>query len=105
PHQRAARPVAPRLAPTRAASDLYRPPEPVCDWKVCGLSPSLIVSVPLLLMSTAELVSVRFRVSDDSTAGSLVPRMLMVTVVEVASALRTVDVSLLVVPATNSLFA
>ena len=66
---------------------------PVCATKVAGLSTSLIVSVPLLLMSAAELVSVRLRGVADSTAASLVPRMLMVTEVVVPSALRTVNVS------------
>ena len=39
--------------------------------------------------SAPQLVSVRFRVSDDSTAASLVPRMLTVTEVRVPSALAT----------------
>ena len=43
--------------------------------------------------SAPQLVSVRFRVSDDSTAASLVPRMLTVTEVRVPSALATAKVS------------
>ena len=43
----------------------------------------LIASVPEVLISVAELVSVRFFVSEESTAASLVPRMLMVTEVAV----------------------
>ena len=44
-------------------------------------------------MSAAELVSVRLRVSAESTAASLVPRMLMVTEVWVPSALATSKLS------------
>ena len=44
-------------------------------------------------MSAAALVSVRLRMSAESTAASLVPRMLMVTEVRVPSALATVKVS------------
>ena len=66
---------------------------PACATKVAGLSTSLMVSVPEVLMSAAELVSVRFRSSADRTAASLVPRMLMVTEVCVPSALATVKVS------------
>ena len=39
--------------------------------KVAGLSTSLMVSVPLVLIAAAALVSVRVRVSDDSMAASL----------------------------------
>ena len=52
---------------------------PACATKVAGLSTSLMVSVPEVEMSAAALVSVRFGVSADSTAASLVPRMLTVT--------------------------
>ncbi len=54
---------------------------------------SVIVSVPELEMSVAELVSVRLRVSEESVAVSLVPRILMVTEVVVPSADVTVKVS------------
>ena len=64
---------------------------PACATKVAGLSTSLIVSVPEVLM--AELVSVRFRLSDDRTAASLVPRMSIFTEVWVPSALTTSKVS------------
>ena len=46
-----------------------------------------MVSVPESEMSAAALVSVRLRTSGESTAASLVPRMLMVTEVGVPSAL------------------
>ena len=65
---------------------------PACATKVAGLSTSLMVSVPPV-DAAPQLVSVRFRVSDDSTAASLVPRMLTVTEVGVPSALATAKVS------------
>ena len=52
-----------------------------------------MVSVPEVEMSDARLVSVRLRVSADSTAASLVPRMLTVTEVSVPSAEATENVS------------
>ena len=52
-----------------------------------------MVSVPEVEMSAAVLVSVRLRMSAESTAASLVPRMLMVTEVVVPSALATAKVS------------
>ena len=66
---------------------------PVCATKVAALSTSLMVSVPEVEMSAAALVSVRLAVSADSTAASLVPRMLTVTEVTVPSALDTAKVS------------
>jgi hypothetical protein len=66
---------------------------PACARKVAGLSASLMVSVPELEMAAAALVSVRLRTSAESTAASLVPRMLMVTEVGVPSALATWKVS------------
>src|SRR5438874_12275706 len=66
--------------PTRRSSDLWAT-------KVAGLSTSLMVSVPAVEISAARLVSVRFFVSAERTAASLVPRMLMVTEVSVPSAL------------------
>ena len=68
------------------------PAVPACATKVAALSTSLIVSVAAG-RSAPQLVSVRFRVSDDSTAASLVPRMLTVTEVRVPSALATANVS------------
>ena len=65
------------------------PAVPACATKVAGLSTSLMVSVPEVEMSAAALVSVRLRMSAESTAASLVPRMLMVTEVGVPSALAT----------------
>ena len=44
-------------------------------------------------MAAAALVSVRLRTSADTTAASLVPRMLMVTEVAVPSLLSTVKLS------------
>ena len=58
-------------------------------WNVAALSTSLMVSVPEALMAAAALVSVRLRTSADTTAASLVPRMLMVTEVAVPSLLST----------------
>ena len=69
------------------------PTVPACATKVAGLSTSLMVSVPEVEMSTAVLVSVRLLTSADSTAASLVPRMLTVTEVIVPSALATAKVS------------
>ena len=69
------------------------PAVPACATKVAGLSTSLIVSVPRRLMSAAALVSVRFAMSADRIAASLVPRMLIVTEVVVPSAHATVKVS------------
>ena len=66
---------------------------PACATKVAGLSASLMVSMPEAEMSAAALVSVRLRTSVESTAASLVPRMLMVTEVGVPSALATWKVS------------
>ena len=60
---------------------------------VAALSMSLTVSVPEVLMSAAALVSVRLRTSPDTTAPSLVPRMLMVTEVAVPSLLSTPKLS------------
>ena len=65
-----------------------------------------MVSVPEVEISAARLVSVRFLVSDDRTAASLVPRMLTVTEVgDVPSADRTEKVSGCVVAAASSLSA
>ena len=69
------------------------PAVPACATKVAGLSTSLMVSVPEVEMSAAALVSVRLLTSAESTAASLVPRMLIVTEVGVPSALATVKVS------------
>ena len=60
---------------------------------MAGLSTSLMLSVPLVEIAAAGRSSVRLLVSDDSTAASLVPRMLTVTVVAVPSALSTLKVS------------
>ena len=54
---------------------------------MAGLSTSEMLSVPLVEIAAAVSASVRFLVSDDSTAASLVPRMLTVTLVAVPSAL------------------
>ena len=66
---------------------------PACATKLAGLSTSLMVSVPAVEMSPAVSVSVRLLTSAESTAASLVPRMLMVTDVVVPSALATAKVS------------
>ncbi len=50
----------------------------------------------------AELVSVKLRVSAESTAASFVPRMLIVTEVVVPSAAVTVNESVYVIPTWNS---
>ena len=65
----------------------------LCATKVAGLSTSLIVSCPLVEMSAAASVSVRFAVAADKTAASLVPVILIVTEVGVPSALATANVS------------
>ncbi|MNY66141.1 hypothetical protein D3C86_2035170 [compost metagenome] len=65
----------------------------VCSTKVSGLSTSSLVSVPEVLIAAAVLPSVSSSTSADRTAASLVPRMLIVTVVSVPSAAATVKVS------------
>ena len=65
---------------------------PACATKLAGLSTSLMVSVPAVEMAPRS-VSVRLLTSAESTAASLVPRMLMVTDVVVPSALATAKVS------------
>ncbi|MNE97334.1 hypothetical protein D3C80_1956630 [compost metagenome] len=56
-----------------------------------ALSTSLMVRVPAVV--SAALVSVRWAMSADSTAASLVPRIFTVTEVRVPSALLTAKVS------------
>jgi hypothetical protein len=68
----------------------------LCATKVCALSTSLMLSVPPVL--SAASVSVRFSVALDTTAASLLPVMLILTVVVVPSALVTVKLSLTVSP-------
>ena len=71
----------------------YVPAVPAWATNVCALSTSLIVSVPLVLISEAKFVSVKLLVSALNTAESFVPRILIVTVVVVPSALATLKVS------------
>jgi len=82
------------------------PTVPACATKVAGESTSEMVSVPLVEMSAARLVSVRLAVADERIAASLVPRILTVTDVRVPSALANREgVGVRWFPPTNSLWA
>src|SRR5688500_10914051 len=71
----------------------WLPTVPACATNVAGLSTSLIVSAPDRQSVVEVQALVRLRVSDDRTAPSSVPRMLMVTEVSVPSALATEKMS------------
>ena len=83
------------------------PTVPAWATKVAALSTSLMVSVPEVRCRPPALVSVRLRVSAESTAASLVPRMLTVTVGEraVVRSHRRRSCRCRWSPATNSLWA